>query len=338
MNRAEVAAEFLAPEAPSAGVRVYTIPEARLRHKDSLEYLPVLGIDGFIVRGWTHLLAGWWRSGKTEFLTAVALPWMRLGLRVVWVTEETDSIWADRADTADEIYDPVPWEHLTLVDARSGSPEELLDTVATLVGGDVIIVDTIREVCGIKSMKNDDEIVAGVNPWVRRLRDGRLTLIFVAQHRKSPGEHGERVEGSVALPSMMDAVLELVPVEGHDRQRRLTVRRRRAQTTPLVYEMTEDERLVVVPDGRARSRVEAEAAALFVVNDSTEPLTSMDVRRRMTSMPSRDTARRALIALAEAGRIRRHPPITEDAGRRTVTWEPAAASHMYLSGAGEPSS
>jgi len=220
---------------PDAGPRAFTIAEARLRHQESLEYLPVLGADGYIVRGWSHLIAGWWRLGKTELLAAVILPWLRHGLKVVWLTEEPDSIWADRADVADELYEPVPWENLTLVDAMSATPTELLDYVAGLEAN-VVIGDTVREVCGISSMKDDDAVRAAVSPWIRRLRDGRQTIIFVTQHRKAAGEHGERVEGSVALPTQFDAVLELEAVEGHERRRRLTSRRRRAQVPPLVYE------------------------------------------------------------------------------------------------------
>ena len=268
-----------------AGPRVFTIAEARSRRKESIEHLPVLGVDGYIVKGWTHLLAGWWRLGKSELMAAVVLPWLRSGMRVVWVTEEPDSIWADRADTCDEIYAAVPWENITLVDAMSATPAALLDTVSS-IESDVIIIDTIREVCGIGAMKNDDEIRGAVSPWVRRLR-GR-TIIFIGQHRKSAGEHGERVEGSVALPSMMDVVLELSAVDGHERQRRLTVRRRRAQTAPLTVEMDDDDRIVVVPDPRSRSRVEVDAAVLFAVNAAGERSPPSRCVERMTPTPSRD--------------------------------------------------
>ena len=313
--------------------RFFTIAEARLRQRDCLEHLPVLGADGYIVKGWTHLLAGWWRLGKSELIAAVVAPWLRMGLRVLWITEEPDSLWADRADTFDEIYEPVPWDRLTLLDAMSAPAAALLDRVVDSVAGreaDVIIADTIREVCGIETMKDDDAIRRAVSPWLRRLRDGRRTLIFLAQHRKAAGESGERVEGSVALPSMMDAVLELATVDGYDRRRRLTVRRRGSQVTPLVYEMDEDERLVVIPDARSRGRVETEAGAVFVVNESAEPLTSAAVRRQMDPRPSRDALRRALTAAARAGRIVRNPPITEDAGRRTVTWQSPAGAQLNL--------
>jgi hypothetical protein len=299
--------------------RAYTIAEARQRVAEVIEYLPVLGYDGYFVKGWTHLLAGFWRLGKTEMMAAIILPWLRLGLRVLWITEEADSIWVDRADQIDETYPPVSWDGLMLLDAMSATPEALLD-YALRAHTDVLIVDTVREVCQITSMKDDDAVRSAVSPWLRRLRDGRRTLVFIAQHRKAAGERGERVEGSVALPSMMDVVLELEGVAGQDRQRRLTVRRRRAQTQPLTYEMDEDDRMVVIPDGRSRSRVEVEAAALTVVNASAEPMLTAEVRRRMVAKTSTDSVQRALKALAIEGRILRDPPIDRDAARRSVRW------------------
>jgi hypothetical protein len=308
------------PSEPRADApRAYTIAEARQRVAEVIEYLPVLGYDGYFVKGWTHLLAGFWRLGKTEMMAAIILPWLRLRLRVLWITEEADSIWVDRADQIEETYPPVSWDGLRLVDAMSATPEALLDYAAS-AQADVLIVDTVREVCQITSMKDDDAVRSAVSPWLRRLRDGRRTLVFIAQHRKAAGERGERVEGSVALPSMMDVVLELEGVAGHDRQRRLTVRRRRAQTQPLTYEMDEDDRMVVIPDGRSRSRVEVEAAALTVVNASAEPMLTAEVRRRMVAKTSTDSVQRALKALAIEGRILRDPPIDRDAARRSVRW------------------
>ena len=300
------------------GPRVFTIAQARASGTGAaIEYLPVLGVDGFIVRGWSHLLAGWWRLGKSELMTATVLPWLRLGEKVLWITEEPDSIWVDRAAMVDEIYDPVPWENLTLMDALSAPPKELLEKASELAE-DIVIVDTIREVCGIESMKDDDAVHRAMGPWLRRLRDDHTTSIYIAQHRKAAGVQGERVMGSVTLPAKFDIVLELETVEGHERQRQLTARRRRRATAPLTYEMDDDDRIIVVPDGRSRSRVEVEAAVLAQVG--AEPLTTAEVRRRMTPQPSLDSVLRALTACAKDSRILRDPPIGENAWRRTVRW------------------
>jgi hypothetical protein len=312
------------------GPRVFTIAQARAGATgDVIQYLPVLGVDGFIVRGWSHLLAGWWRLGKSELMAATVLPWLRLGEKVLWITEEPDSIWVDRAAMFDEIYDPVPWENLTLMDALSAPPNELLEKASDLVE-DVVIVDTIREVCGITSMKDDDSVHEAMGPWLRRLRDEQITSIYIAQHRKAAGEQGERVMGSVTLPAKFDVVLELESVNGHERQRRLTARRRRRATAPLIYEMDDDDRIIVVPDGRSRNRVELETTVVTEVTASAEPLTTAEVRRRMSPQPSLDSVLRALTGAAKDGQILRDPPIADNAWRRTVRWfaPPSTASKL----------
>jgi hypothetical protein len=301
----------------SSGVRAYTIGDARLRHRDSIEYLPVLGVDGFVIKGWSHLFAGWWRLGKTELMAAIVLPWLRTGHRILWISEEPDSVWADRAEMFDGIYEPVPWDNLKLVDALSWSPDELLAFAASF-DSDIVIADTIREVCGIKSMKDDDAVHEAMGPWLRALR-GR-TSIFNAQHRKAAGEDGERVMGTVTLPSKMDVVLELEKVKDQERQRKLTARRRRRAIPPLIVAMDDDDRIVVIPDGRTRSRVETETVVAALVNASGSALTTLEVRKLMSNAPSVDTVGRALLAAAKRGEIDRDPPVGEDAERRTPKW------------------
>lgn len=79
----------------------------------------------------------------------------------------------------------------------------------------------------------------------------------------------------MTLPAKIDAVLELETVDGHERQRRLMVRRRRAQTPPLVFEMDAFDRITAIPDARSPSRVEAEPSTP-IVSASIAPLTTLD--------------------------------------------------------------
>jgi hypothetical protein len=131
---------------------------------------------------------------------------------------------------------------------------------------------------------------------------------------------------------MFDVVLELEAVRENERQRRLSVRRRRSGVAPLTLEMDEYERIFAVPDGRSRSRQEAEDAALLVVNDASgEELTTVAIRERMPPpTPSRDTVLRALMALAKAGRVVRDPPLGEAGERRTLRWRSALATQLSL--------
>jgi hypothetical protein len=59
--------DYFTRDGTGMGPRIFTIAEARARSTgEAINYLPVLGVDGYIVRGWSHLLAGWWRLGKSE--------------------------------------------------------------------------------------------------------------------------------------------------------------------------------------------------------------------------------------------------------------------------------
>jgi DNA repair protein RadA/Sms len=321
------AARPLQTTPPVNVVRGYTIAEARAElDAEPLDSLPLLGYEGYIVRGWTHLLAGWWRLGKTETLTQAIVPWLRQGIDVLWISEEPHGVWPGRADKLGDIYGEIPWEErLTLLDARRYQPAELLDFAAGHPAP-LVIVDTVQECCGIAAIRDDEAVRDAVNPWVRRLL-GR-TVIFLHQHRKQEGESGSRVSGSVALPAMMDVVLELKKHDDEDEdddpRRRLTCRRRGEPTPTLHLVKQDDGRIEVVPDGRQRSRVETENAVVEVVSSAGKPLTTVEVMSRMSLAPSRDTVTRALTAAAEARRIQRDPPITEPAERRTVTWFSAA--------------
>lgn len=58
--------------------------------------LPVLGQPGIMVRGWSHLFAGYPRKGKTELLARLVRSWLDSGETVLYLAEEARSTWALR--------------------------------------------------------------------------------------------------------------------------------------------------------------------------------------------------------------------------------------------------
>ena len=63
---------------------------------DAPPSLSFLGQPGYIIEGWSHLLAGYPRCGKTELLVRLCADWVRDGHSVVYLTEEPRSIWQHR--------------------------------------------------------------------------------------------------------------------------------------------------------------------------------------------------------------------------------------------------
>src|SRR5207253_1762830 len=75
----------------------------------SLTMLPLLGQEKFFVKGWSHMLAGYPRAGKTELMIRAVTEWP--GEKILYLTEEAQNLWEARLETLPERY---RLEHVTL--------------------------------------------------------------------------------------------------------------------------------------------------------------------------------------------------------------------------------
>src|SRR5262249_55836454 len=123
---------------PQAALREIDAEDLLAQEAPQLEYLPLLNKDGYFVVGWSHLLAGFPRSGKTELMLACVKQWLALGLAVLYLTEESEALWRQRLGRH-----PGPWRGLRLVFGLGELPSVLL---ARMVRADqpVIVCDTLR--------------------------------------------------------------------------------------------------------------------------------------------------------------------------------------------------
>lgn len=82
------------PETPRGGLREVSAASLLSDEGDipKPEYRPLLGAEGFIVKGWSHILASCPKVGKTELATDTAVAWADAGLRVLYFTEEPESV------------------------------------------------------------------------------------------------------------------------------------------------------------------------------------------------------------------------------------------------------
>ena len=167
----------------------------------NLPYLPFLGADGYFVRGWSHLISGSPRVGKTELLKALVKEWLDEGLSVLYITEEPQVIWESRINGSG-------WSALRVVFGIQEDVGRLLDRAGT-GNEDIVVVDSLRTLLQLDNENDNSEIARAVNPWISAHRDSGKTLILVHHNRKSGGDHGQGIAGGTALLGSFDIAMEI---------------------------------------------------------------------------------------------------------------------------------
>lgn len=304
------------------GLYEFTVPDARQAAGDAgIQFLPFLGRTGVIVEGWAHLLASWWRLGKTELTAQVVVPWLWDGRRVLYFTEEPASTWADRGEELDAICGAgVAWDRLRLVYAVGADPKAMLQRA---IDGDetIVIADTLRHVCGIVDENSAADVRRAVGSWIGALVPAGKTFLGLVHHRKAEGTDGERLAGSHALPALFDVVLEMRADPQRENRRRLTGRSRRFDVPSITVERDDEGRISAVGDVVQVGARDLEARCIDALGAAAEPLTTRAVRGAIgAGAPALSSVHRALARLAGRGEIHRTPPIAEDAAGRRVSW------------------
>ncbi len=311
----------LEPEPPAALPELDEVDAEDLAAEgegEPLDFLPLLNKDGYIVRGWSHLLAGSPRCGKTELLVACCPPWLSGGLRVCYMTEEGRDVWRRLGAL------PGLWKGMRLV---FGLGEPPLDLRVRMADGpeEIVIIDTIR---GLGILPQDEcdnsAVAAALGPWIAAARKARKTLMLSHHMRKGGGEHGEGISGGHALLGAVDIALE---IRRDNQPNRRSVRgyARLIQPDELLYEMGQDGRLVALGKAGSVGLDGVRKRLADVLEENWLP--TNDIRARLEDpTPSLELLRLALLAGAEAGFVERDPPLS--AGKvvgRKVRWRLAAA-------------
>jgi hypothetical protein len=297
------------------------VDAAELAHSDEseqLDYLPLLGQEGYFVRGWSHLVAAYPRAGKTELLTACCRDWLAMGETVLYLTEEPRSIWRHRLARAKDA-----WSGMRLV---FGLGAELIELHERLREGpeSIAIVDTIRGLGVIRGDENDNGAMAAqLNPWVLAARRTAKTLFFLHHDRKGGGEHGEAIAGGHALLGCVDSALE-VRYDAAPSRRVIRTYARLIQPAELMYERHEDGTLHALGSPESVSLEEVRRRVREAL-DVGEWLKTGEVRERLDDpKPSLPLIRLALTEEAKAGAVEREPPLSAgSAAGKTVRWRAA---------------
>lgn len=260
-----------------------------------LPYLPFLGVEGYIVKGWSHIVAAYPKVGKTELLFRLCLGWNTE--RILYFTEEPQQLWATRlAQFTQGI------EHITLAMALGAEQQEILEAVKQRPHT-LIIIDTVRNLLNLQDENNNSEIARVLNPFIAACRVGNKTLIMAHHDSKAGGEHGKGITGGHAFLGVADIALEINFAEGNNENRRKVTGLGRVFHIPqLLYEMSEDGSFVALGSPSAVGFSEVKQRALDTVDDEFR-LPKEIIEMMEDPKPSLNHVRNALKALYKEEKV-----------------------------------
>ncbi len=266
----------------------------------SMDFLPLLEHEGYVMRGWSHLLAGYPKAGKTELVIRLCHEWQ--GERILFLTEEPEGIWEARLATL-----PEGWEHVTLSFALGLEREEVLNAIAERTET-VVIIDTIRNLLGFNDECDNSEIARVLNPLIALCRQQGKTLLLTHHLNKSGGDHGTGITGGHAFLGVVDVALELLPADGgSENQRKIRGWGRILSIPELLYEKREDGSFAALGSPVEVQLEQVKQRVLASIDG--EWLSLKDIQGTLDEpRPSTNQVRNALEELVVEGMMERDPP------------------------------
>ena len=284
------------------------------RHKTRLiSYLLVLGREKIIVKGWSHLIAGDPKVGKTELITRIITEWDKE--KILYITEETEELWSFRLSNLPR--DCKRRNHIVFGFALGATPETIRKRI--LEGNEtVVIIDTIRNFFRFTDETDNSEVNRVLTPFIKVGRDTKKTILFVHHTRKQGGKKGKAIAGGHAFLGSVDIAIQLNR-KGNTEQRELTGQGRLIEIEDFIYERSQDGSFVALGAAKDVSFDVVKKRVMEVLGEkwktTKEVLDALDGRR-----PSLDLVTNALNALATEEVIERKPPIS-DGKRRGVVYQ-----------------
>lgn len=281
----------------------------------NLPYLPLLGSIGWFVKGWSHMLSGYPRVGKTDLAVAVIRHWLDQGERILYLTEEPRPIWEARLAAL-----PGDWSGLRVVFAL-GTDVEVLRRRAREGAETIVIVDALRNLLQLKDENDNSEVARVTNPWIGDARASDKTLLMLHHNRKGGGEHGEGVAGGHALMGGFDIVIEVLRDSNQAKNRRLLRSYARLiESRESLYERTDAGDFRFLGNPRDVGRDEVTKRLQAVLTDDLQ--TTKELHELLGEpKPSVEQTRLALEAMAKRSDIRRDPSVASGTQRgKTYRW------------------
>jgi hypothetical protein len=266
--------------------------------------LPLLGQPGYIIEGWSNLIAGYPRIGKTELIVSCIGDWLEARRSVLYVSEEPRSLWERRLARCGS-----RWNELKVVFGLGADPPILFERAFTGTE-EIVVIDTMRNLLQLRDETDNSEVARVLNPWIAQARSAGKTLLVIHHMRKGSGEHGEGIAGGHALLGVFDVALELLHDRSHHSRRVIRAYARLVAPPNLAYEREDDGfKALGAPSDLELAEVMTRATDVLT---GSEWLSTQQVRDALGEpQPSLEQLRKALIALADAGSIERNPSIAD---------------------------
>jgi 5S rRNA maturation endonuclease (ribonuclease M5) len=183
--------------------------------------LPFLGLEGIILKGFTHLVGAFPKTGKTELFFRLALDWAQNGLKVLYLSEESEKIWRKRVkgmDFTEEINENFALIPLALIYDK----QNLFDIIEGF-NPEIVVIDTIRSTLG--SLIEDETQANEVNnlfyPLLKNIQEKEITLICLHHLTKSAQTGEETIKpfaGSHSLVGLFDIIIRIDNIGGSKRK------------------------------------------------------------------------------------------------------------------------
>jgi len=282
-----------------------------------VEWLRLLGQDGFVGRGLFTLLSGRPKGGKTTLVAHAVRDWLSAGMTVTWLTEEPRTKWRERVTSIIGLDS----ERLLLGFADGAEPDVWLERIAA-ASPDVIIIDTARAFLSVRDENDAASVHQALFPVMVLARRLNAALLVLHHRRKADGLEGTDIAGSHAFAGDCDIAISLKEDSASPRRRELSCRSRFDETPQrLLVELSEsgEYRTLGAPEQVSwRETIERVKEALTTDWQSTAAI----VESLTDPRPGRELVRRALHQLVADGVCERLP----GKGNRGDEWRLAATT------------
>jgi RecA-family ATPase len=181
---------------------------------------------GYLARGFTTLLVGFWKAGKSTLISHLARALcghadLGGGLsptRTLIITEENVLLWIRRREQL-SLTDDL---HLQVRPFLGGKPcnamwKKAIDEIAAVVDQEkygLVVFDTFASLNPVAD-ENDAAAMNGVLAPLQKVTNAGAAVFLVHHSRKGDGAEAQASRGSSALPASVDIIRELRRFDPH---------------------------------------------------------------------------------------------------------------------------